>query len=71
MQGIQEEERETIWDNKFIGDTTNVKSDVRCRLVGKKKITKNVVTEHQACLFQHTFCFQILHLLKFKFSCKD
>lgn len=40
MQGIQEEERETIWDNQFIGDTTNVKSDVRCRLVGKKKITK-------------------------------
>lgn len=39
MQGIQEEERETIWDNQFIGDTTNVKSDVRCRLVGKK-ITK-------------------------------
>lgn len=39
MQGIQEEKRETIWDNQFIGDTTNVKSDVRCRLVGKK-ITK-------------------------------
>lgn len=60
MQGIKEEERETIWGNQFIGDTTNEKSDVRCRLVENNN-KKNVVTEHQACLFQHTFCFQILH----------
>lgn len=37
MQGIKEEERETIWGNQFIGDTTNEKSDVRCRLVENNK----------------------------------
>lgn len=71
MQGIKEEERETIWGNQFIGDTTNEKSDVRCRLV--EKITKRKRSYRTPGLSIPTYILfsNITLLLKFKFLCID